>query len=219
MLDAREKYERSLEVWSKPPSSSGKQLMVAICLTKLGRFPDARRSYSTSLQSALEDRLWHLSGEINRLVETFLLSNESELLPRVLDEVEVYKLDPRGNALLPLHTYGLVCLLCGKDERANDYVPGLLKKPRIKDTFAMGGTIKSIIERDQAGFDAALGGLLNAHRGKAKFGGLRETPEGYLCLPAMSLARLALERGMQVELASEYLSREYLNYICNLQEG
>ena len=104
MIDAKGKYERALKVFSQPPSSAGKQLMVAICFTKLGHYPDAQQTYSASLRSALEDRLWHLSGQVNELVDALVLSNESSLFPRVLDEVEAYKLDPRGDALLPLYT-------------------------------------------------------------------------------------------------------------------
>ena len=215
MTDAREKYEQSLKVFSGPPSSSGKQLLAAICLTKLGDYPEAQKAYSTSLRSALVDRLWHLSGEINELVDTLVLSNDSSLLPRVLDEVEAYKLDRRGDALYPLYAYAITCLLVGEDDRANDHVVGLLNKPKIKDTFATGLTIRAIVERDQSAFEAALDGLLRAHRGRAKFGGLRETPEGYLCLPAMALSKLALDRGMQVELDNEYLSRGYLDHLLS----
>lgn len=47
----------------------------------------------------------------------------------------------------------------------------------------------------------------------AKFGGLRETAEGFLCLPAMSLAKVALARKMAVDAHSEYLSSGYLDYL------
>jgi len=77
----------------------------------------------------------------------------------------------------------------------------------------MGEAIRAIVEHDQTAFDAALGGLLRVHQGKAKFGGLRETPEGFLCLPGMSLSALALERGLEVNPESEYLSKGYLDYL------
>jgi hypothetical protein len=55
--------------------------------------------------------------------------------------------------------------------------------------------------------------LIEAHYGMAKFGGLRETAEGFLCLPAMSLAKVALARKMAVDAHSEYLSSGYLDYL------
>jgi hypothetical protein len=105
-----------------------------------------------------------------------------------------------------------------RDEKAKDCVPGLLKKPKIKDTFAMGQIIAAIIGRDQLAFDTAMDSLLKAHRGMAKFGGLRETPEGFLCLPGMSLSAIALERGMEVNAESQYLSRGYLDYLLQRRE-
>jgi len=60
-----------------------------------------------------------------------------------------------------------------------------------KWTFAAGKAIQAIIERNQEAFDAALGELLLAHRGMAKFGDSRWAAEGSLCLPAMSLSRMA----------------------------
>jgi hypothetical protein len=51
----------------------------------------------------------------------------------------------------------------------------------------------------------------------AKFGGLRETPEGFLCLPAMSLSKMALERDLLISVESEYLSKGYLDYLLQQQ--
>jgi tetratricopeptide (TPR) repeat protein len=218
MTDIKERYEQALKVFSEPPTNSGKQLMVAICLTKLGDYLNAQHFYTQSLRSSLQDRLWHLSGEPSRLVDTYVLADLSDVLPEVLHEVEEYKLDPRGDSLLPLYAYALACLIMSRDEKAGDYVAGLIKKPKIKDTFAMGTTIKAIIGRNQAEFDAALDDLLRAHRGRAKFGALRETPEGFLCLPAMSLAKMALQRSMNVKSESEYMSKGYLDYLLQRQD-
>ena len=90
---------------------------------------------------------------------------------------------------------------------------GLFNKPKVKYTFAAGRIIKSVIEHCQPGFDEALSDLLKAHRGMAKFGGLRETPEGFLSLSAMSLSKIALERGLEVNVESEYLAQGYLDYL------
>lgn len=73
--------------------------------------------------------------------------------------------------------------------------------------------MQAITKQAQTVLDSALGVVLQAHRGMAKFGALRETPEGYLCLPAMALAKLALDRGMAVSVENEYLSKGYLEFL------
>jgi tetratricopeptide (TPR) repeat protein len=219
MTDAREKYEQALKVFSEPPTSSGKQLMVAICLTKLGDYPNAQRLYTMSLQRSLEDRLWHLSGEIHRLVDTYVLANQQAFYLQISEQVDAYRLDPRSGSLSSLYAYALIELLSGRYEEAAGYELELLKKPKIKWTFAAGRTIETLIARDQLAFDDALDGLLRAHRGMAKHGGLRETPEGFLCLPAMSLAKMALRRSMKVNSESEYISKGYLDYLLQHQDS
>jgi tetratricopeptide (TPR) repeat protein len=214
----RQRYEQALDVFGQPPVYAWKQLMVAICLTQLDKYPNAQHYYDLALQGFLKDRRgWHGTSQPNRLVDTYVLASQSSLSSEVWQEVEAYKLDPRGNSLWALYAYAMVRLMLRRDEEAVEYVPGLLKRPKIKDTFAMGRVVKAIIEHDQSAFDAALDGLLKAHRGMAKFGGLRETPEGFLCLPAMSLSKMALERSMKVNAKSEYLSKGYLDYLSRQQ--
>jgi tetratricopeptide (TPR) repeat protein len=220
MDDARrKKYEQALEFFGQPPHYSSDQLMVAICLTQLGKYPNAQHFYDLALEGFLKDRrAWHGSSQPNWLVDTYVLANRPGLYSQVREEIEAYRQDRRGGSLVALYSYALVRLVSDEDRDADDYVPGLLKDPKIKWTFGMGKTIKAIIERDQQAFDAALDGLLKAHRGMAKFGGLRETPEGFLCLPAMSLSKMALERGMKINSESEYLSKGYLEYLSQQQD-
>ncbi len=210
----RQRYEQALEARSKASDWPSDQLMVAICLTQLGKYPNALHFYDVALQGFLKDRrAWHGTSQPNWLVDTYILAKQPELYHQVQEEVEAYKLDRRGGSLVALYSYALVRLISSEDEAAGDYVSGLLKKTKVKDTFAMGKTIQAIIARDQSPFDLALDDLLKAHRGMAKLGGLRETPEGFLCLPAMSLSKMALERGMEINAESEYLSKGYLEYI------
>lgn len=215
MDDARrQRYEQALDVFGKAADWSPERLMVAICLTQLGKYSNALHFYDLALQGFLKDRrAWYGTGQPNWLVDTFSLAKQPEFYHQVQEEIEAYKLDRRGGSLVALYSYALLRLIAGRDAEADDYVPGLLKKHKVKDTFAMGKTIQAIIARDQPAFDSALDDLLKAHRGMAKFGGLRETPEGFLCLPAMSLSKMALERDLEVNAESEYLSKGYLEYI------
>jgi hypothetical protein len=97
------------------------------------------------------------------------------------------------------------------------YAHGLFATPKLKDLYAAGQAVQAIMERNQTAFDSALAVVLQAHRGMAKFGGLRETPEGYLCLPAMALTKVAMDRGMVVNVESEYLANGYLQYLKQSQ--
>lgn len=214
----RQKYEQAMEVFGQDPDWPPFQLMVAICLTQLGKYADAKRCYDRTIQGFLNNRrAWYELGQSDRLVNTLVLANRPDLHFQVLEEVEAYKLGPRGQALVALYAYALMRLLLGRDDEVKEYVAGLLQKPKYKDIFAMGKTIQAIVERDQSAFDMALNDLLTAHRGKAKFGELRESPEGFLCLPAMSLSKIALDRGLVVTAESEYLSMGYLAYLAQEQ--
>lgn len=205
-------YEQAWETFREPPTASWKKLMVAICLTQLRRYPDAMHCYSLALQHSLEDRFWHRTSRPNWLVDAYSLANQPDLYPKVLKEVEDYKHDYRGKSLVAIYAYAVVHLLSSADQEARRYVPELLKRSEVKWALAIGRVIEAIVERNQLDFDVALGDLLKAHRGMAKFGRLRETPEGFLCLPGMSLSVIALERGLKVNAESEYLSKGYLDY-------
>jgi tetratricopeptide (TPR) repeat protein len=212
--DIKQRYQQALETWGNDPDTGSTRLMVAICYTQLGEYPQAKLHYGRALDVFLRNRKdWHGMSLPDRLVDTYILAGQPDVYPQVSAEIEAYKLDYRGASPLALYAYAVLCLVTGKDQEAGSYVPGLLKRPKYKWITALGATIKAIIERDQASFDQALQGLLLAHRGMAKFGDLRESPEGFLSLAAMSLSKMALDRGMAINAESEYLSKGYLSYL------
>ncbi|MBI3097780.1 MAG: immunity 49 family protein, partial [Planctomycetes bacterium] len=51
-----------------------------------------------------------------------------------------------------------------------------------------------------------------AHRHDARRGQLRKDPEGLACVNALVLARLAMERGMQVDVVDPYLPLDVVRY-------
>ena len=158
------------------------------------------------------------TSQPNWLVDTFVMADRPRLFRRVCGEIELYKSDYRGDSLVAHYSYAVVNLISRCDGEAAEHVPPLLARPKEKRMHACGAVIQAVIERDQSAFVEALSRLLDAHRGMAKFGGLRETPEGFLCLPAMSLSKMALERGMVVDVESEYLSKGYLGYLSQQSE-
>lgn len=205
---------RVLEAWMHLSDRSYGKLMVAICHTQIGDYPQALYDYRFALLHFLENRQdWYGTSQPNLFIDTFVMANQPGLYSKVKDEIETYKQDRRGSSLAALYSYALLHLLAGQDKEALNYVPGLLKYPKVKDFSAIGEMIRALGNDNASGFDDALMNLLIAHRGMAKFGSLRETPEGILCLPAMSLSKIALERGLYSSIENGYLSRGYLAYL------
>jgi hypothetical protein len=211
----RQKYERSLTVYGEASPFPSDRLHVGICLTKLERYSEALDTYRWTLRAFLKDRRgWHGTSQPNWLIDCYVLANQQDLYPQVWREIEGYKLDRRGGSLVALYAYAMLRLASGEDSKTTDYIAGLLKKPKVKDMCAAGKAIQSLVDGNQTTLDRALAELLNAHQGMAQHGSLRWSPEGYLCLPVMSLSKMALDRGMAVNVESAYLSKGYLDYLA-----
>jgi hypothetical protein len=99
----------------------------------------------------------------------------------------------------------------------SEWVRGLKKRPKYKDLFAAGFALQAIFDKNQEAFTQSLSLLLKAHQGMARYGVLRLTPEGWLCLPAMTLSYLAHQNNLKVELETEYLYLDYLTYLLEKQ--
>lgn len=210
----RQVYEKALDSWRGFPDYPAMSLMIAICLTQLGNYRKANRAYRRTLKRFLKDRrAWHGSSQPNWLVDTLVMANRPRMCRKVFDEIEAYKSDYRGDSLVAHYSYALVNLICGCDSEAAKHIPMLLARPKYKWLYAAGAVIQAVIDRDQLAFGEALNQLLKAHQDMAKLGGLRETPEGFLCLPGMALSKMALERALKIETHSEYLSIGYLEYL------
>jgi hypothetical protein len=214
-LEPHLKYQRSLEEWAMHPDQGYDQLMDAICRVKLGDLPGAKHHFVLSLNLFLgERRFWMDTSEPQLLMESYMLAGApTELYRSVRKEIDGYKLDPRGNSGVALYSYATVRLIGGDDEGASSFASALQGRIKVKWLVALGASLQAIVRGDQPTFDSALSSLIGAHRGMAKYGDLRESPEGYLSLAGMSLSKIAMDRGMEVTLASEYLSTEYLQYI------
>jgi hypothetical protein len=190
------------------------KLKTAICLTVLQDYPAAKEAFRRTLDDFLNsaNKAWLGTNQPHWLTDTYMLADAPALYEQTWRELHIFKMEPRPG-LWGLYAYASLGLAGGKDVEALKYVVGLLAKPKYKDMFAAGQAITAIAARDQMGLDQAFANLLVAHRGMAKVGGLRETPEGYLCLPAMALSKVALDRGLSVNVENEYLSKGYLEYL------
>jgi hypothetical protein len=179
-------------------------------------YPAAREAFRRTLDDFLNavNKAWLATNQPNWLADTCVLADQPafyEQAYRLIDQA--YATHPLGAAPIILYARATLQLAICEDIQALAYARGIPSKPGLKDLYAAGHAVQAIMERDQTALDTSLVVILQAHRGMAKFGGLRETPEGYLCLPAMALAKVALDRGMTANIASEYLSKGYLEYL------
>jgi hypothetical protein len=162
---------------------------------------------------------WRASNQPNWLVDIAILSGRADLFSTVLNELTLFKVDGStyghsgGDSPLAYYSYSVMEILLPISGNISEWLKGLMKRPKYKDFYATGLTLQAILDKDQNTFTQSLLLLLKAHEGMAKHGELRLTPEGWLCLPAMTLSFLAYQRGLKVDIENEYLSLGYLAYL------
>ena len=187
---------------------------LAICYTQLDDFIKAQQQYERSCIAMFQNPiLWKLSGQTDWLVNVCLLSSRTDLFINVWQELEQYRSDYRGDSAMANSSYGLMELLKPKGWDIDKSIKILLKRPKYKDMYAFGKVLKAIIENETLALHIALEELLRVHAGQAKYGILRESAEGLLCMSAMALMYTARKRGIHIEIENEYLSNGYVEYI------
>lgn len=186
---------------------------LAICEVQLGNYSEGQRLFQQSCAGMFQTKWWLKTSQPNFLVDICILAGQTDAYPAILSELELYKQDNRGNSLVALYSYATMELLTSPHKNIEGWIQGLLKYPKYKDIFAMGQVFEAIVAQDQAAFEVAMANLLKAHEGMAKRGSLRETATGLLCMPAMSLAYVALQYDLKVEITNDYFSQGYLEYL------
>ncbi len=216
----QDQIKEALALSEAKPDWSFSRLMAAMCQIRLQNYEAAQENCLVALTNCTYGkeepgyRAFIGTSEIEKLPELYILAGQPDAFwPQLVMEVDAFRQDPRGNSLAAHYAYALLDFLVGEDAKALLHYAPLTKYPKVKEMFAIGEVVAAIAQRNQQSFDDALKHLLIAHRGMAKFGGLRETPLGYLCLSAMCLAKLARERGLTINAESEYFSQAYLAFL------
>ena len=218
-MNTEQKYIDSHDFFKREPDWSYARLMVALCLIKLQKYESAKNNCLVALENCSFRggpgyQTFIFTSQIEKLPELFVFSGQPESFHKTLiTELNEYKKDERGKSLISHYAYALQNLLYGEDVEALTHCEPLVKRPKIKDMFAIGETIRAIVEKDQQAFDKALDLLLLAHRGMAKQGSLRESPEGFLSMPGISLSYIAYSRGLSINTVNEYLPVSYLDFL------
>lgn len=192
---------------------------LAICEVMLGNYSEAHRLFSESLAVMFgPNPFWLASSQPNWLVDIFILSGRFDLYPSVLEgfnrlRLKSTKIQPVGSSPTAHYCYSVMEILFPSGGNITAWIKDLLKRPKYKDLYAAGLAIQAILDKDQDAFTNSIMLLLKAHEGQAKHGWLRWTPDGWLCLPAMTLSYLAKKNDLKVEIENEYLSLGYLEYL------
>lgn len=195
-------------------ASGGEVYNIGICYICLNQMPEARAIIEESLNAFIEQpRLWILMERPSLLVDIWILTGREDLYSEVAKQVDSFS-DKKGKELpLTGYSYALLELLFPWREDISKYIDKLLKRPNYKYYYSIGQGLLAISQRNEIAFAQSLQALLKAHDGMAKHGLLRESPEGLLCLPAMSLIYTAWKNNILVNFDNQYISIEYLNYI------
>ena len=211
------KYENEPKVFEQD------YFKLAICYAQLSNYRKAKELFSDSLTAMFgSNPYWRASSQPNWLVDVAVLSGRSDLYPSVLEELTLYRLsstksNPIGNSPIAHYCYSVMEILYPGSGNISDWIKGLVKRPKYKDMYAIGLVIQAITSKNQILFTNSLQLLLKAHEGQAKYGELRLTPEGWVCLPAMTLSYLANQRNLKLEVENEYLPLGYLSYLREQQ--
>lgn len=192
---------------------------LGICEVQLGNYLKAKELFFESVTVMFgSNPFWKKTSQPNWLVDISLLSGRSEIYPSLLEELTIYRTTPSksgpvGTSPIAHYCYSVMEILHPGFGNITEWIKDLKKRPKYKDLYATGFVLQAIIDKDQEAFSQSIQSLLMAHQGLAKHGELRLVPEGWLCLPAMTLSLLAFKKSLKVEFTNDYLSLGYLTYL------
>jgi hypothetical protein len=213
----RDKVTKKLKGYQKILKRSDRSLafLMGICHIQLGDYKKGRRLFERSCHATFKHPFyWKISDQPNWLVDICVLSGKTNRYPDVLRELELFKKTDRGMlSLWALYAYGVMEFLLPTGWNVATSIQELLNVPKSKVSYANGEALLAINEKDQTGLESALISLLKAHEGKAKYGALRETSEGLLCMSAMTLAIAGIKHGLSVDMDSNYFSNGYIKFL------
>lgn len=188
--------------------------LLAICYMRKGNFYEALRLFGVSVERMFSPPFlwWKGTGQVNWLVDVWILSGKEDLYPQVTFELEQYKKTPYGgDSAVACYAYSLMELLSPSDRDISKLIEGVLRRQTWKLTYAIGHVLQAIVKGDANELNSNLVNLLRVHDGMAKRGNLRATAEGLICMQAMSLAYVARKYDLPVRVENEYMPLNYLD--------
>jgi hypothetical protein len=189
----------------------------AICRIILNDFENAKIELNKSLVSMLNSpMIWKKAGKPDLLAEIFILSGEKNFRELIISILKDYKLNDKwGDSNSAHRAYGLIGVMVPELNWEIHSSSVLISNEVNKRDFYFGKCIIAIIEKNSTLFENSLKNILDEHRQVATHGSLRATPEGWLCLPAMTLGILANFSGVKTNIDNKYFSQSYIKKVVS----
>jgi hypothetical protein len=197
-------------------------LCLGNCYIRLDDYEMSRGWFIESCKNMFREKSsWKISGSPNYLVDVWVMSNISGFETKIKEELDSFQKDRYGgNSPIANYAYCIWKLISSEDTlEEKDYSSLLKLGDRHKYGFYLGRSLKSISTQNNSLFLESLRDLLKAHERSAKHGKLRETPEGLICLSAMTLGLIASKRGMTINIECEYFSMGYLKFLLQQRKS
>ncbi len=189
----------------------------AICNTQYEQYAMANKAYAMATVKYVEQpKPWQMAGTPNRMVDSYVLANEESLFLQVDHMLNQFNDQQTDWTYWGQYAFAAWALVQEKDYKAINYLDKLLSeraRKKVRFIYTMGLTIQAVAEHDQNKLDSALVELIDAHSRAEKWGWFRDSPEGFVCLAGLALSKLAMDRGLVVNIESEYLPIGYLTYL------
>lgn len=187
----------------------------AFCFILLGDNISAKENFRISFLSMLKPPMfWWKSGQPNRLIDIYILSNVTNKKEELMKVWLEYSTNLQTNkSLVYYQAYGILGLCFPELDSIEISVKKLLAKEKVKDTFIIGKCIEAISQKNLVLLEELIYDLLEVHKRMATKGSYRGVIEGWLCSPAMVLTIVAYRLGLEFRIKHEYFSQEYLDYL------
>lgn len=218
----QEKFKQDLDYFNKlikeeAPISDYISFIPGICHVKLGNYLEAQRMFSNTISNSFNElalRIW--ASEPHQLINIFIISGEYHYYYKVMEWLEFIKtIKPAGSSPVAYYAYTIMELWQPQGKNLSEWINNIRSRAQFKMGKFMGDAIQSMVESNEDQFNSSMEDILKIHNGMAKHGIIRESPERYLCLTAMSLGLLAIRKNISLNIENEYFSPGYLMYLLS----
>jgi len=187
---------------------------LAICEILLGNNLEGLDLFKKALDAMAKQPItWFLSNQPNHLAEVLILSGENRYYNDVVEQLNNFRKKESGDSLVAHIAYGLVGLLLPELDWADRSSNFLINDSTDLEFRAIGYCIREVANGDIEKSHKYFSDIFEGHKQKAIHGSLRGTPEGWLSMPAMSLALISNMNGNKIVLENNYFSQTYIDLV------